>query len=226
MKTSNKILLSLFVLPFIIMTFIYASLYGKYKNGEYITEQQVENERSALTIVDHFTEIDLGGFKRGHISIKYSDSFAIRVDNWNKDQIQFQSEAGVLTLRSKNQHGYLPVTVYCPGFIKLSIDSANAEIDPVALTGATMNIGAEGDVTFNGSADSLTVNVKRSGAITLGSTADVKWLNLQLADGSRFNNEQGSIQQIGNLLLEDSATLNVNGKTMRMIAEKNNPLKY
>lgn len=223
MKTSNKILLSLFVLPFIIVLFIYASLYGKYKNGDYITKQQIENERSALTIVEPFTEIDLGGFNRGHISIKHSDSFAIRVENWNKDQIQFQSQTGLLTLRSKNQHDYVPVTVYCPGFIQLSIDSANAEIDPATLTNVTMNIGVEGDVTFNGSADSLTVNVKRNGAFTLGGSASIKWLNLQLANGSRFNNEEGSVQQIGNLALEDSATLNVNGKTMRMIAEKNNP---
>lgn len=223
MKTSNKILLSLFVLPFIIILFIYASLYAKYKSGDYVTEQQIENERSALTIVDQFTEIDIDGFQRGHISIKHSDSFAIRVENWNKDQVEFQSQGNVLTLRTKNQHGYLPVTVYCPGFLKLSIDSASAEIDPATLAGIVMNIGAEGNVTFNGSADSLTVDVKKSGAITLGSTADVKWLNLQLANGSRFNNEQGSVQQIGNLMLEDSATLNVNGKTMRMILEKKKP---
>ena len=223
MKTSNKILLSLFVLPFIIVLFIYVSLYAKYKNGDYVTEQQVQNERSALTVVDQFNEIDLHGFKQGQISIKHSDSFAIRVDNWNKDQVEFQSQAGVLKLRSKNQHGYLPVTVYCPGFTKLSIDSASAEIDPANLPGIVMNIGAEGNVTFNGSADSLTAEVKKNGTITLGSTADVKWLNLQLSNGSKFNNEQGRVQQIGNLLLEDSATLNVNGKTMRMILEKKNP---
>lgn len=223
MKTSNKILLTLFVLPFIIVLFIYASLYGKYKNGDYVTQQQVENERSALTLLDDFNKISLGGFERGNVFIKYSDSFAVRTDNWNKDQIEFQSQAGVLSLRSKNQHGYLSVIVYCPGFSALSIDSASAEIDPFILAGVTMDIGREGNITFNGSADSLTVNIERSGGFTLGNTANVKWLNLRLANGSRFNNEQGSIQQIGTLVLDDSATLNVNGKTMRMIAEKNNP---
>ncbi|HRP57772.1 hypothetical protein [Agriterribacter sp.] len=223
MKTSNKILLTLFALPFIMILFIYASLYAKYKSGDYVTEQQVENERSTLTIVHGFQGINLGGFGRGRISIKHSDSFAVRVDNRNKDQIEFQSQSGVLTLRSKNRHGYLPVTVYCPGFSALSIDSATAEIDPFVLAGVTMDIGAEGNITFNGLADSLTVNIKRNGAITLGNAANVKWLNLQLANGSSFNNKEGGIQQIGNPVLEDSATLNVNGKTMRMIAEKNNP---
>lgn len=224
MKTSNKILLTLFVLPFVIMISIYTALYGKYKNGEYVTERQIENERSALTSVDAFTTIEMNGSENMHITVKHSDSFAVRVDKQHEDRLQFQSQGGVLTIRAKDRQYYFPVTVYCPSFLRLSVDSANVEIGAVVpAAGITMHIGAEGRVTFNGPADSLTADVKRNGSIVLGNTADIKWLNLHMADGSRFTNEEGEVQQIGNLVLEDSATLHVNGKTMRMIAEKKNP---
>ena len=223
MKTSNKILLSLFVLPFIITVFIYASLYGKYKNGDYITKQQIENERSTLAMTDRFTEIDLSGYRQGGVSIKHSDSFAIRIENGNSDKIKYNTAGGKLTLMNKTEERNIWVTVYCPSFSKLSIAATNVEIDSIALTGCLMDIGADARVTFNGTADSLTANIQRGSNFNLGKTADIRLLSLHLANGSVFNNEEGSIQQIGKLALEDSAVLNVNGKTMRMIAEKNNP---
>ncbi|HTN06783.1 hypothetical protein [Agriterribacter sp.] len=205
------------------MTFIYTSLYGKYKNGEYISKQQIENERSTLAITDRFTEIDLSGYKQGGVSIKHSDSFAIRIDNGNSDKIQYHADGRKLTLTNKTEERYIWVTVYCPSFSKLSVAAVNVEIDPIALTGCLMDIGADASVTFTGTADSLTAYIQRGGRFNVGKSADIRLLNLHLFNGSIFNNEEGSIRQIGNLALEDSAVLNVNGKTMRMISEKNKP---
>lgn len=223
MKTSNKILLSLFVTPFIIMACIFTALYGKYKNGEFVTLEQIEDETSRSLNVAPFSAINLSGLKQGYVTIKHADNYAVRVDMIHKDQLQVQSGNGVLTLVSGNSHDYLPVTVYCPGFEHLSLDSANATIDNITLANATINIGIEGQVAFNGSADSLTVNIKRNGTFTMEDAANIKRINLHLANGARFNNEQGIVQEIGSLEMNDSAILNVSGKMMQMIQGKRQP---
>ncbi|HRP33850.1 MAG TPA: hypothetical protein PKV73_18260, partial [Agriterribacter sp.] len=76
MKTSNKILLSLFVTPFIIMACIFTALYGKYKNGEFVTLEQIEDETSRSLNVAPFSAINLSGLKQGYVTIKHADNYA------------------------------------------------------------------------------------------------------------------------------------------------------
>lgn len=220
MKTSNKILLGLFLLPFIITTFITVVLYAKFQSGSYITQQQLDNETSVSETITAFTEIDLRGYKNGHVNIAYGDSFIIKYDKWSKDNLEYNSASKKLTIKTKKREDYNSITIFCPSFSRLILDSTGVTIDSLALANASIDIGSEGNVVFRAQADSLTLDIKRGGNISFENNAAVQMLNLKLANGSEFNKTEGFIKQIGNVTLEDSASLNVDGKTMRMILER------
>ena len=78
MKTSNKILLALFLLPFITVLFIMLTLHAKIKNGDYITDQQLEEKNNNRYTVQPFTEIYLQNFRYGNVTITKADSFSIK----------------------------------------------------------------------------------------------------------------------------------------------------
>lgn len=216
MKTSNKILLALFLLPFITVLFIMLTVHAKIKNGDYITEKQERDKNSITTYLAPFTDIDLGAFKNGAVTIKYSDSFYINYDKSQKEHISFGQEGNTLGLITKRDNdNYSFVTVYCPAFSKLRFDSLSVFIDSMQLTNVQIEAGAAASLRFAARAANLTLSGLGGSDISLEGSATVDTLNLQLSNGATFNNMHGMIRQLGQVKLADSATLNVDGRTMQ-----------
>ena len=67
MKTSNKILVGLFLLPFLIVLFIDLTLYAKIKKGDYVSVEQAEIETSISQKLTPFTDITVDNFTNGRI---------------------------------------------------------------------------------------------------------------------------------------------------------------
>ncbi|MFT3704882.1 MAG: hypothetical protein QM802_21125 [Agriterribacter sp.] len=223
MKTSNKILLTLFLLPFVIVLFMSLALYAKIKRGDFITGKQQDMENSIIKHTEPFSDIDLSHFTNGHLTIQYSDSFSIKYDKWEKDNIEYLQEGSKLMLKTKPGSDYNTATILCPSFKNLRFDSLEVEIDSMHLSNTTLNIGNNASLNFGAQADNLQVNTAKGSGINFSENAIVDTLHLQLSNGATLNKESnGIIKHLGEIQLADSASITVDGKTMRMFLEKQN----
>jgi hypothetical protein len=78
MRTSNKIILGVFLAPLIIVVAIQAALYAKYKSGDFVSMKSIEEdrfERPALKNINNVVVYGLDNF-----SITAADSFAVQIE--------------------------------------------------------------------------------------------------------------------------------------------------
>ncbi|MGN6495576.1 MAG: GIN domain-containing protein [Agriterribacter sp.] len=217
MKTSNKILLALFLLPFVVCLFIYVSLYAKYKNNDFITEKQLNEENHITEQLPSFSQIAITHFK-GDITIEQSNDRSVRFEKWNKENFVYEVKNNVLNIRTI-KGDYASLTILCPSFEQLNADSAGVQINSMKFQNLRLNLGHEANVHFKGQADSLTAAIKSSSGLDLNSEATAGVLNLILDNHASFESV-GQIKQFGNIQLQDSADVRMNGKAMRALLDK------
>lgn len=221
MKTSNKILTGLFVLPFIIVFLISLALYAKIKSGNFISQKQQEIENSIIKNTTAFTDIDLSAFNNGHVNIKHSDSFSIKYDKWERENIEYEQQGNKLILKTKPGRDYNTATIFCPSFSNLNVNSLEVNVDDMRLSNAIINLGENASLQFEAQAQNLLIKAEKDASISFGSNAAIDTLNISLANGAALNkNNDGLIKHLGTVQLSDSAMLSVDGKTMRMFLEK------
>ncbi|MBX3255008.1 MAG: DUF2807 domain-containing protein [Chitinophagaceae bacterium] len=219
MKTSNKILLTLFLLPFLVCSFLSIALYAKYRSNDYTTEAQFNEENHTASELPAFANIHVSNFN-GHVNIEYSNDRALRMEKWNKDKVQYEVKNNTLFISSIRDH-YVPVTILCPFFEQLDADSARLSIRSYKLKNAVFNLGHAANMDFNGQADTLSIAMKNSSNLDFNSQATVGLLNLVLDDHASFESF-GQISRFGNVQVKDSADIRMDGKTMRSLLEKAN----
>jgi hypothetical protein len=215
MKTSNKILLTLFLLPFVTVLFIMLTIHAKIKTGDYITEKQLEEERNIRYTVQPFTEIYLQNFRYGNVTIAKADSFSIKYGKEIKDNIEYRLNGNSLSVKSLGNNYYNRVTIYCPSFNSVEADSSAVSVDAMSLGNCRIAVGTSSSLSFGAQADTLNLNLKDRSDLSLTSTAKVNVLRLTMGNHATFNQTEGIIQNRGEMLLDDSATLSIDGRTMQ-----------
>jgi len=215
MKTSNKILLALFLLPFITVLFIMLTLHAKIKNGDYITDQQLEEKNNNRYTVQPFTEIYLQNFRYGNVTIAKADSFSIKYSKEIKDNIEYRLNGNRLFVKSLGNNYYNRVVIYCPSFNSIEADSSAVSVDSMSLYNCRIAVGASSSLSFGAQADTLSLNLKDHSDLSFTSTAKVNVLGLAMGNHATLNQTEGTIKNRGEMLLADSATLNIDGRTMQ-----------
>lgn len=215
MKTSNKILLTLFLLPFGTVLFIMLALHAKIKNGDYITDQQLEEENNSRYSVQPFTEIYLQNFRYGNVTITKADSFSIKYGKEMKDNIEYRLNGNRLFVKSLGDRYYSRVTIYCPSLNSIEADSSAVSVDSMSLGNCRITVGASSNLSFGAQADTLSLNLKDHSDLSFTSTAIVNVLSLAMGNQATLNQTQGIIRNRGEMLLADSATLSIDGRTMQ-----------
>jgi hypothetical protein len=215
MKTSNKILLTLFLLPFVTVLFIMLTIHAKIKTGDYITEKQLEEERNIRYTVQPFTEIYLQNYRYGNVTIAKADSFSIKYGKEIKDNIEYRLNGNSLSVKSLGNNYYNRVTIYCPTFNSVEADSSAVSVDAMSLGNCRIAVGTSSSLSFGAQADTLNLNLKDRSDLSLTSTAKVNVLRLTMGNHATFNQTEGIIQNRGEMLLDDSATLSIDGRTMQ-----------
>ncbi len=218
MKTSNKILLALFILPFVLATLAGFTFYSIQNSGQFITEEQYDKESKLTNIVPAFTGIDLLNYKGNHITISKSDSFAVVTDEWNKDKVSYEIKENTLILKTSSGNEYIPVTILCPSLTIITTDSSEVSINDV-LKNSTINAKAESNITINGDADSLVLNIERNGNVNLDANS-IQKLQLKMDNGATLNIKESNLREFGNLAIEDSAAIRIDGKILKAILQQ------
>lgn len=186
MKTSNKILIAfaaaLILIPVLGMVIVSAT---QYKTGSYKdmidSVHKVENfstptkNMETLAVQTSFTTVNIADAKGKVLNIQLikDEKFGVKVPANYKDLITLSVDAnGQLQILIKeepksdeNRRGsyYTNIYVYAPSFKALNVSNAS-------------------DVNVMAVADSLTINVQKSGSIAMDSQAEIKLLNVKTID--------------------------------------------
>jgi hypothetical protein len=206
MKTSNKIILTFFLTALLIMTAVYATIYTKYKRGEYILFEQVKlfNEY-ALPPVKYVSITGLGW-----CHIQFGTGSTLRIGKGRATPVAYKVVNDTLVITGdslltkqdyvKARRNYQQVTLF--------------------ITGKEVVNAFESDLYMKGapdaaSAGSLTVNLYSHSGLTTGDDDEVKnyYDSVQItANQSSVKFSQSSV--INNLSIQSSASRIVNEKAL------------
>src|ERR1700733_3371730 len=135
MRTSNKILLGIFVGPLIIITCIHVALYAKYKSGHYVAMQTVQEDRYTTAYYKNISTVSVYGLN--NFTIKPSDSIKLEVEKSRDGHLHYSFDGNTLVIHGdttiKHSNGtsdynrsYESVTLYLP--LGTTVSADNAEI--------------------------------------------------------------------------------------------------
>src|ERR1700730_8085698 len=219
MKTSNKILLTLALLVFVSFTATNLSLYAKYKNGDYITQEQLDATETDTRKLDHFNVIVIENYEG--ISLLPSDSFAIRENHKNAGNFNYSIKGDHLILSPKNnitgEREYANVTLLCPGSINIILKNSDLGLNKGQWKTLTAGLSKESRLNVNTKVDSLSVQAEDESSVNFNEGSVIKKLSLQLNQKSGFTMDHGKIEQFGTIGLSDSSRIEADGRTVKRL---------
>ena len=132
-----------------------------------------------------------------------------------KDNIEYRLNGNRLFVKSLGNNYYNRVVIYCPSFNSIEADSSAVSVDSMSLYNCRIAVGASSSLSFGAQADTLSLNLKDHSDLSFTSTAKVNVLGLAMGNHATLNQTEGTIKNRGEMLLADSATLNIEGRTMQ-----------
>ncbi|MGF1924025.1 MAG: GIN domain-containing protein [Bacteroidia bacterium] len=236
MKTSNKILIAfaaaLILIP--LMGMIYVSQVN-YKTGSYTEEADrvetsyknfnipTENMESKV-IASAFESVNVEDAKRLGLYINFveDESYGVKVPKSLKDSISFTVDAeGILQIafemNGKKNNEYTTIIVYGKDLKKLNLSNANFLYIDVTADSLNLNIKKSGSITLNKdiTLNSLKITTDEVKTVHINEVK-VKSLQVEL-NGADFETEKSSY---------DNLSLNVSGKSAILLKGSENDGSY
>jgi len=98
MRTSNKILLGTFLTILVILTAIHTALYAKFRQKEFITLEELHEERYSVYNLKDVRAVSLSGLQ--NVVIIPADTARLEIEkNVNNNRVHYQLLDGVLTIK-------------------------------------------------------------------------------------------------------------------------------
>ncbi len=216
MTTSNKILTGLFLLPIVILGANYGALYVKYKKDDYTTQKDLNEERLIKATLPSFNRIDLGDYRGEQVHVQHG-AFEISYDKTSRDIIRFEVSDNTLYIKT-TENGYHGVSITCPSFTYLSAGT-RVNIDSMYLPQCTLDMhGENARLNFQAQSDTLFLTLQNKASFRLEAGAAIRLLHLEMENHTAMTGDPAaSIGQFGNTVISDSADLQLDGKTFRML---------
>jgi hypothetical protein len=233
MKTSNKLLLAIFLTIILLTTAVQLMVYAKYKRGEYVPFQRDNSPITTFTIppVRVVSITGLGGceiisgdtakleiqdYKNSRVAYKMANDTLIIYDNgeYNSDQIKDGA---------RNWH---LVKVYLPDNVQINAQYANLKIggngDSAQAPSYTLHLGKNsylGILNHDRENVNLYYNqlhiISESSNISFDDHIIIKGLNIKLVD-SRFEDQEALI---GNMTMDadSDSHVSLSGKNVKAL---------
>ena len=137
MRTSNKIILGIFLVPLIIIAALHVTLYAKYKSGNYVSMKNIEADRfirPALKNIDNIVVYGLENF-----SIVPSDTLSLEIEKDKYGYLHYSIEGNTLVIHGDStiqhpdgtkdiQRSYENVNLYLPSTKNITADNSNVRL--------------------------------------------------------------------------------------------------
>jgi hypothetical protein len=228
MKTSNKLLLGIFLTIIILTTVVQLMVYAKYKRGEYTPFKREQFIPMTSLSVPQARFVSLKGM--GSCAIKPSDTLKLEVQKDNINLIKYNviNDTLVIAGNSNDADGsrnnslvniYLPASVQLKGadctFRVLGADdSTSAPSYNISIKNSYLFInfsGADNAATYF---NQLNINSERSG-IDLNKHAVLNDLNLQFTD-SKLNDQSATIRKLA-IGSDNNSSIELSGKNIKAL---------
>jgi hypothetical protein len=228
MKTSNKLLLGIFLTIIILTTVVQLMVYAKYKRGEFTAFKREQFIPMTSLPVSNARFISLK--RMGSCAIKPSNTLKLEIQKDNIDLIKYHVINDTLFITGssnedeKSQNNGL-VNIYLPASVQLiganctfrvwgSDEPSPAPSYNVSLLNSYLFINFRGADKAAVYFDQLHINEERSN-IDLNDHAVLNELDLRLVD-SRLNDNAASIRKI-TMDADDRSSINLSGKNVKAL---------
>lgn len=232
MRTSNKIILGIFVAPLLIIASVHIALYAKYKSGNYVMMKTAKEDRFVRFPLKNIRRVHVMGLN--NVNIITSDTARIEYEKGNEafqytvtgDSLYVHGETVVNAGNHQEMdRGYQLVNIYLPG---ASISADNASI---ALSGSTDSLkapsytiyltpGADFRAQYQGRGDdtrtyfnNLVVEASRAGSLNLAEFVHIASMTLNVTE-SEFNDNKATIENL-QLKADDKSTIILNSRNLK-----------
>ncbi len=158
MKTSNKLIIGFIAAPFIIMSFVDAALYNKFKKGEYTLESNIDKQKLEKVLLrDEIHSVELSNLYS--VDVVFGDENFIEWDKNDARDIDYKLVNGHLSIdlivpqhdQVRNSYEHVVLHLKNAKDIRFANCSANLMADSTTQT------------------DSLFLNLSREGSLSIGS---------------------------------------------------------
>lgn len=216
MRTSNKILLGIFLVPLIILTLIHVTLYAKLKSGHYVAMKTVQEDRFMRYAPKNINSIAVYGLN--NFNIMPSDSLKLEIEKVPNSHLHYAIRGDSLIILGDSginrpggsadaERSYQVVNLYIPSAANIladnsdvnlrgSKDSLKANSYHFSLSGsAGLKIDDDGNDSAHVYFKVLTIQASHSDGIELTARSHVADLQLTLVE-SAFTDNGASIDKL------------------------------
>lgn len=239
MKTSNKILVGAVLTIMLVLAAVHIALYAKYKKGDFVTRQQLHEERYVKQTLKGVTNIRLSGL--ANVDIMPSDTFVLEIENQGKDhEITVEQKGDSLILNGGNSfkdkegkinltRSYYSVILHLPSGASIITNESEVRIkgakDTISAPLYSIN-GNNTEFTFGetrngkpGGSYYKSIDLyNRNGRVLFFNDVMLGNLSLHLTNGS--TEDQGMQAESIALEADDQSTVSLKGNNLKKIINK------
>lgn len=209
MRTSNKILLGIFIAPLIILTLLQLTLYAKLKSGHFVALKTVQEDRYIRLEPKNINKVAVYGLNNFHIIS--SDSLKLEIEKDDRGHLHYVINGDSLVIHGDsiiNQPGreqdiersYQSVNVYLPSMTTIAADNSDITIQGskdslhaksyhfLLRNSAGLKVEGDGDDSTHVYFKMLVIQAFHSAGIELTSHSFVNELQLSLVESAFTDN--------------------------------------
>jgi hypothetical protein len=236
MRTSNKLLLGIFLSPLLVMAAINVALYAKYKSGHYVAMTTIEKDRFTRQTLKNIRYVAVYGLN--NFTVRTADSAKLELEKDEHGHLHYSIQGDSLVIHgdsivqksgeTETRRSYQSVNLYLANeavvkadnsdvYLVGAKDSAKAKSFQFQLSntaGCRMPEGSREDNVrqyFN----VLTIQASGSSSIELSGTASIEQLNLNMQN-AQFDDKDATIANF-TVDADKASSLTLKGDNLKKI---------
>lgn len=234
MKTSNKLLIGIFLIMLILITTTQLMVFAKYKHGEVTSFKREKFIPMTSLPLPAVRFISLQGL--GSCAVRPADTLKLEIQQNNADVIKYHMVNDTLVIigdasiaeaeQEKGRRNFSLVNIYLPASVQLESAYCNIRVwgaaDSAAAPSYTFNLQKNSNMTvhFQGAGNAaayfnqLNIHGERA-TIDLNEHVVLNELNLQFAN-SKLNDNSATIRKI-TMESDDNSSIDLSGKNVKAL---------
>ena len=218
MRTSNKIIVGIFLAPLIILTAIHVTLYAKYKSGNYVSMKKVTEDRFTRLALTHIISVSVYGLN--NFNIIPSDTATLEMEKLQNDRLHYVVNGDSLVIRADSTsetngnfpRNYQAINLYLPGNATIYANNSSIDLfgtaDSLKAASYRFTLNNSSDLETRQRDDRPTFHFKE---LLIGATPSCK---IALSPGCRVNSMDLNLQDTE--FTDNSASID----NLKIIADK------
>jgi hypothetical protein len=238
MRTSNKILLGIFIGPLIIITLIQLTLYAKYKSGHYVIMKTVQQDRFihyAPKNINHIAVYGLNNFR-----IISSDSLKLEIEKDENSHLHYIIKGDSLIIHgdtvinnpaarrsSDIERSYQNVNLYLPSLAGILADNSDVVLEGTndslkaksfhfdVINSSSIKVDDKGGDTSHTYFKEITIKAFHSSGIELTARSRVNDFQLSMIESS-FEDNGAFIDKL-TIDADKSSNISLKGENLKKL---------